>query len=238
MVKEDAGIPSLSVVIPSYNEEENLPKTVPEIVSLLRNANISYELILVDNGSFDNTRNVIKNLMKEYENIRLVTVPVNIGWGNGVVQGYSQARGKYVAYMCADSQVPNQALIDVYRRIVLENTDKVLVKVRRISRDDGVMRCLSSVFYNLLVNVLFGGVSPDANGTPKVFGRNLLGLFDLKYKDFFIDAELLIKVKRNKIRITEVPFSSAKRKAGKSSIRVLKDSITVILDALKFRLNI
>jgi len=238
MVKEDAGIPSLSVVIPSYNEEENLPKTVPEIVSLLRNANISYELILVDNGSFDNTRNVIENLMKEYENIRLVTVPVNIGWGNGVVQGYSQARGKYVAYMCADSQVPNQALIDVYRRIVLENTDKVLVKVRRISRDDGVMRCLSSVFYNLLVNVLFGGVSPDANGTPKVFGRNLLGLFDLKYKDFFIDAELLIKVKRNKIRIAEVPFSSAKRKAGKSSIRVLKDSITVILDALKFRLNI
>ncbi|MFH1055300.1 MAG: glycosyltransferase family 2 protein [Candidatus Altiarchaeota archaeon] len=231
--------PIFSIIIPSYNEEETLPISIPDLLKHLGEAEISdFELLIVDNGSFDKTGDVIRELMGKDRRIRSVRVPFNQGWGLGVMSGCSQALGRYVVYMCADLQVPHKALVEVCERIAREDSDKVIVKVNRVVRDDGVARGISSNLYNLFINLMFLGVSPDVNGTPKALSLKLWRQLDVRNRGSFTDTEVLIKAKRANARIIEIETVSVKRICGSSTVRISQLPFEMFFDAIKFRLNI
>ncbi|MFH0862647.1 MAG: glycosyltransferase family 2 protein [Candidatus Altiarchaeota archaeon] len=225
--------PELSVVIPSYNEEETLPRTVPELTGILDREGVSYELVIVNNGSRDGTGRVIDALASRHKGIVRVDVPVNVGWGDGVIKGCAKAAGTYVAYMCADSQVPNENLLKGLNAIRRE--PDALIKVRRVVRDDGFKRLLSTLSYNFLVNVLFFGISSDVNGTPKMMSRRLWERLQPRYGDFFIDTEVMVKAKGMGVKVVEIPTKSEKRKGGKSSIKLVRDSLGLFRELVEYR---
>ncbi len=210
----------LSVVIPCYNEAEALPVTVPPLLETCEKLGIAYEMILVNNGSWDTTPDIIDSFTKQGYPVRRCDVKINQGYGLGVICGLNEAHGRYIAYMCADGQNVPEDIVKVYKAIV--NTKGCTVaKIQRMTRNDGLTRTLISFFYNLLFLFLYGKVVRDVNGTPKIFHQTDLRMLDLKIKDSFLDSEVIIKAKILGFKIIEIPAVFHKRASGKSTVRII-----------------
>ena len=98
--------PHLSVVIPAYNEQERLKRFVPGIVEYLRGKNIQFEIVVVNNGSRDDTAQTARDLAKHYPMLRLIDLQPNRGKGGAVKAGMIDARGDYVLFTDADQSTP------------------------------------------------------------------------------------------------------------------------------------
>ena len=206
----------LSIVIPFYNEEDNAEDTIKGIDAALKDINIKYEIVAVDNGSTDRTGAVLNGLKGKNANLKIVTVPFNEGYGWGIRQGLKESSGEYVGFMCGDNQIDPHELAMVYNKAVAEKLD--LCKVRRVERHDGVARSIISFFFNSICPALFSIKGKDLNGTPKIFRKNVFEKLGLTSKGWFIDAEIMIKCSRMRCRMGDVPAVFRKREKGSSKI--------------------
>jgi glycosyltransferase involved in cell wall biosynthesis len=213
--------PQLSLVLPCYNEEEVLATTVRRLVGAFRSyGGVDLELVLVDNGSRDATGQVIDSLIAEGHPVVKVVVPENQGYGYGVLRGLRVSRGRLVGFVCADGQVDPHDVVKVYDIAAQARVPK-LVKVRRRFRMDGFKRKITSIVYNGLTACMFGGLgSIDVNGNPKILPRDYLERMDLQSRDWFLDAEVLIKAKRLGLPVFELNVIAQLREGGKSNVRI------------------
>ena len=171
-------LPDLSLVLPCYNEEAVIYNTASRLIKAL-NGEIKLDLILVDNGSNDATGQIIDQMIAEGLPVTKVTVTVNQGYGNGILQGLKVCRARFVGYMCADGQVEASDVRKVYD-IAANARSPYLVKVRRRFRMDGLTRKIVSIIYNGLTMALFGGLgSIDINGNPKIFPYEYLAPIEI-----------------------------------------------------------
>jgi len=208
----------VSLVIPCYNEANSVRSTASRIVDAFHNQHIDLELVLVDNGSSDNTGDIINELIAEGMPIIKETVEVNRGYGHGILSGLKQCTGDYAGFLCADSQVD---AVDVVRvaEIALNSQTPKLVKVRRRFRMDGIYRKVVSIVYNGLANLVFGGLrSIDINGNPKILPREYLQRMQLRSEDWFIDPEVMIKTKRLGLPVYEFNVLGQMRAEGLSHV--------------------
>lgn len=211
-------MPDLSLAIPAYNEAAGLEKTIEDLVEAFAAAAVDLELVVVDNGSTDGTGEVIDALVARGLPITKRTVPVNRGYGLGVLVGLRASRGEHVGSIPADGQVDPRDVVKVYRLLAEARTPR-LVKVRRRFRMDGLRRKLVSIVYNALVNLLWGGLgSIDVNGTPKMFPRAYLGRMELRSTDWFLDAEILIRAKQLGLPVHEMNVLAQMRAEGASHV--------------------
>lgn len=208
----------LSLVIPLYNEEENVEAVARGLLGALRSAGLPFELLLVDNGSSDGTAGLIDRLAADNPEVRKVTVAVNQGYGWGVLQGLRAAQGDVLGYMAGDGQTDPEDVVRVYRLLVQQGLP--LAKARRVRRHDGLVRLLITLLANLLFRVLFRLRTSDVNGTPKLMTRPLYESLALRSKDWFVDAELMIKCARRGVPFGEVPATFGARERGRSNVRL------------------
>lgn len=216
-MNQNTNEPTLSIALPFYNEEEGAVDVVSDLQKALEQSDIDYELVLVENGSKDGTGTILRDFAAKNPRIRVHTVPVNQGYGWGIIQGLRVARGKNIGFMCADGQIRPDDLIRVFVEFAKQDAD--VGKVMRVSRHDGLKRKVISFFYNHLFSLLFGTRCPDINGTPKIFKRKYFEMFGLQSKDWFIDAELIIKATQKGLTIRQVPVDFLKREKGRSNVR-------------------
>jgi len=208
----------LSLVIPFYNEEKNIEKVVGGLVNNLEKASMDYELILVDNGSVDGSPQILVELArKKPDRIKVVHVSANQGYGWGIINGLKNANGEYVGYMGGDGQIKPEDAIRVFRQIERGSCD--LAKAKRVSREDGLCRKIYSFVFNHLFWVIFRVASLDINGTPKIFHKHCLEIFHLTTRDWFIDAEIMIKANYLGLKVREVPVEFLRREEGSSHVR-------------------
>jgi polyisoprenyl-phosphate glycosyltransferase len=218
-VESGREVPDLSVAIPCYNEALSIRRTAEQLVDAFERGHARVELVLVDNGSQDETGAVIDGLIADGLPIRKVTVIENVGYGNGVLRGLEVCRGKYMGFTCADGQVDASDLVKLYEVLAHGGAPK-LVKVRRRFRMDGVKRKIVSVAYNVLANLLFGGLrSIDLNGNPKLFPRTAYEQMRLESKDWFLDLEVMLEAKRIGLPVFEMNVMAQMRGDGTSNVR-------------------
>ncbi len=212
-------LPEVSLVIPCYNEQECLRQTVTELLDAFGGAGIAAELVLVDNGSRDQTGAIIDDLRNCGLPIVKVVVPVNLGYGHGILSGLKQCTAPLVGYLCADGQVPAEAAAEVCR-LARGATVPVLAKVRRRFRKDSYQRKFVSVVYNLGMQLAFGWLgSLDLNGSPKIMSRDSMIAMQLQSPDWFLDPEVMIKSKRLGLAIVEIDVEGKLRQGGSSNVR-------------------
>lgn len=207
----------LSLVIPAYNEEECIENTVIELISEFMSTDAHLELVLVDNGSSDNTAKILLDLEKRFSNVKIITIKVNEGFGWGVINGLMNARADYVGYIGADGQISARDAVRVFEKLKSENLD--LCKTKRIKREDGALRLFLSNSFNNIFYILYHLSINDVNGTPKIMKYECYKRLDLKSKDWFIDTELLIKAASLGFEIGEVDVIFNKRNRGKSNVK-------------------
>jgi glycosyltransferase involved in cell wall biosynthesis len=104
--------PEFSIVIPCFNEGDALPVTIPPLIEELSKQGRSYELVLVDNGSQDDTKAIIDGFITQGLPIRRADVARNEGYGLGVITGMKAARGNIVVMGAADGQIANADIVD------------------------------------------------------------------------------------------------------------------------------
>jgi glycosyltransferase involved in cell wall biosynthesis len=228
---------TLSVVIPCYNEEKNLPYIVAKLSAILRDkTQEECEVILVDNGSTDNSAEVFVELLKGIEeNIRVVKVDKNQGYGYGILFGLKQATGSFLAWTHADLQTDPADVFKALDIYLLAPKRPVLVKGYRKNRK------LSEAFFSwcmgLISSVFLKARLTEINAQPKLFHRDFYEAIvkDAPY-DFSLDLYFLFKAKKQGL-IIDFPvfflprlYGEAKGGSGSS----LKTRIKLIKRTLKY----
>lgn len=142
----------LSVVLPAYNEQESLPGVVQDAVAACQELGINYEVVVIDDGSTDDTSGIALQLSRENPKVRVVRHPRNLGFSGAIRSALSAGRGQWVFLAPADGQFSFSALDDV---LSLRHGADVVVAVRR-SRAEGVFRALLSRAFHTLAKLLLG----------------------------------------------------------------------------------
>jgi glycosyltransferase involved in cell wall biosynthesis len=211
--------PALSLVLPCYDEEEVIEKTVEDLFAGFARAGETLEIVAVDNGSRDRTGEILAELSRRHPTLVTRRVPTNLGYGHGLLAGLPHATAPWVGFLCADGQV---AAEDVVRLFVSAKSAKepALFKVRRRFRRDGLRRKIVSVLYNLLMAAIFPGLgSIDVNGNPKLLPRSWLERMRLASQDWFLDAEVMLEARRLGLPVVETDVAGFARAGGASNVR-------------------
>lgn len=140
----------ISIIVPCFNEQEALPIFYKTIVPILKQLGPDYELILVDDGSKDNTANIMKNIAKDDENVKYVIFSRNFGKESAMYAGLSKSKGDYVAVMDVDLQDPPEQLFEMLKSIKEEGYD--CVATRRVTRkgEPKIRSWFARQFYKLI----------------------------------------------------------------------------------------
>jgi len=211
--------PHVSFIMPCYNEEEIVGYTIPKLVQAFAAAGLRLELVAVDNGSTDRTGELLARLAAEHQGIKHTRVAVNEGYGNGVLHGIPLCTGPWIGIIPADGQVDAEDVVRLYEAAAATG-GRVVAKVRRRFRMDGVRRKLVSTAYNLFVRLLWPGLrSIDVNGSPKLLPADVLHAMRLASRDWLLDPEIMIKAHYMGLRVLEFNVFARMRSAGLSHVR-------------------
>lgn len=206
----------LSVVLPAYNEEECIEKAVRDTAAFVSQAFRDYEIVVVNDGSRDRTAELVQALSNQDPRVRLVSHPVNRGYGAALTTGFRSARGELVFFTDADNQFDVRELRDTVP--LLDRADAVFGY--RVYRYDSVVRCMLSWVYNRLVRILFRVKVRDVDASFKLFTRKVVDSLHLETTDFFIDTEMVARTARNGFRIVEQGVRHYPRTAGHTTVRM------------------
>lgn len=216
-------IDKISVVLPVFNEEENIENVLCSIDRAIKAVFHAYEIIIVNDGSTDNTPLIIERLKREYSNLKVISFEHNRGYGSALREGFSMAAFDHIFYTDSDGQFDVSEISKILP--LIDKCD--VVAGFRLNRKDSTFRVFSSRVYNKLVTALFGLKVRDVNCSFKLFKREIIDKVHLYSIGFSIDAELLWKAKTNGYKICETGVSHFAREKGESKVRITDTLRTV-----------
>jgi glycosyltransferase involved in cell wall biosynthesis len=230
----DHNQPDISIVMSCYNEEEIVGYTISQLVAAFEKAGHRLQLIAIDNGSWDQTGEIIKEWASRNASVVYHRVEKNEGYGNGVLSGMPLCTAPWIGINLADLPVEAQELVKLYE-IAVNSKSPRLFKVRRRFRMEGPFRRIVSTSYNVIARLFFGDLGTmDINANPKILPRSYLQRMNLQSKDWFIDIELTIKAKRMGLRVFETNVF-AQMNPGRTSKVKATTCWEFAINMLKFR---
>jgi glycosyltransferase involved in cell wall biosynthesis len=205
--------PTLSLVLPALNEAENLAVALPGARRQLALLCEDFEIIVVDDGSIDDTAQVVRAAAAEDPRVRLVQHPRNRGYGSALRSGFHAARFERVAFTDADLQFD---LAELGPLLDLSAWHDVVIGYRA-QRQDPWNRRLNAWAWGQLVNRTFDLSVRDVNCAFKVFRRDLLQELALRSEGAFVNTELLAQLRARGASIREVPVTHRPRLRGEQT---------------------
>ena len=212
-----ASIPTLSVVLPAFNEQGNIERAVRSAAEAVAPLVDDYELVVVDDGSRDETPTILKRLGEELgPHLQVVTHTTNLGYGIALRAGFDAARGRYIFYTDADNQFDLHELARFLP--ALDDVDVDAILGYRVGRQDGAFRLMVSNGYNAIASFAFGMNVRDLNCSFKLFRREALTALHLEEDHFFIDTEIVVQLHRAGYRYSQDGVRHYPRTSGKSTV--------------------
>ena len=238
MTPGSAGRPHLTVVVPAYNEEERLARSLPAITAYLDAEKIASEIIVVDDGSTDGTARIAGEHLTPPRG-RLLRSPENLGKGSAVRQGILAARGSWVLLTDADLSTP----IEEHAKLAAVARDHdvdVVIGSRalpgsQVEVHQNLLRETMGKTFNVFVRSVMGLPFHDTQCGFKLMGRQRVQpLFELMRVDgFAYDVELLFLCKQFGIPVHEVPVTW--RNDPRSAVSLVGDPLQMLSDLLRIR---
>lgn len=232
--------PLLSLLIPVYNERFRIVSTLETITRYLERSEIDYELIVVSDGSVDGTNELVSQFARTHPRVHLLAYHPNRGKGHAIRTGIEAARGSYVMFIDADLTVPI-TIVGQFLDALQAGYDIVIASRRHpessiVAPPPWKRRVMGSVF-SWLVRRLVIDDFPDTQCGGKAYRADVARrLFARQRIDHFcFDAEVIFLARREGYGIKEVPVSV--RYVPTSSIRPMRDSLLMLRDLLRIRLN-
>lgn len=204
----------LSVVLPAYNEEALIAKTVSSCVEVLSIIAPDYEIIIVDDGSHDRTGAIADDLADANPRIHVVHNRPNRGYGGALIAGFDAASKPLLFFMDSDGQfdIKDIALLLTER----EEGHRVVLGYRQ-RRQDGWVRKLNAWGWNLLVSAFFGLRVRDVDCAFKLYDTDLVRLCDIHSEGAMVNTEMLVKLSRLEEPFVQVPVHHYPRQHGSAT---------------------
>ena len=235
---DETARPRLSVVVPCYNEEQRLPRTIEGIERYFEAKRIPYELILVDDGSVEGTRMIMDRAAEQNSNVRVEALPHNRGKGRAIATGVAVARGSEILVTDADLSTPIEELEKL--QAALDNGVGVAigsrsVKGSRVEVSQPIYRVLMGKTFNLIVQALLLPGIWDTQCGFKLFRADVArAAFDgLTSERFGYDPEVLYRAKKQGVKIAEVPV--VWRNSTPTKVSPISSSLDMLKDVIKVR---
>ena len=225
---------SLSVFFPCYNEQGNIERVIRQALEVLPAISNDYEIIMVDDGSQDDTGAIIDRLAAEHPNVRAIHHDVNEGYGGALQSGFAAAAKDWVFYTDGDGQFDLHELPGLLDMI----DDYDIISCYRLNRQDNWIRRLNAWAWGQLVNVLFGMRVRDVDCAFKLYRRDLFDHIPMHSRGALIDAEILARAQRAGFRIGQRGVQHYPRQAGQQSGANLKVIARAFVELLKLRRRI
>ena len=208
----------LSVFFPFYNEEVNIAGQTEDALKYVPQFAEKFEIILVNDGSTDDTAKIGRQLAAKYSHVKFVNHEKNKGYGGALKSGFETAQYEWVFFADGDRQFNLEELSKLVSKVGLAD----LIIGYRKDRADIFIRTLNAKLFNLLIRILFGLKVRDIDCAFKLIKKSVLNSLELKSDGAMISAELLIKAKKKGYKIIEVPVEHYPRQVGSSTGANLK----------------
>lgn len=220
--------PTVSFVIPMYNEELNIDHAIDAAVEALEKHSSDYEIVIVDDASTDSSPAMVERRAAANPRIRMLRHERNRKLGGSLKTGFAAASKDLVLYMDADLPFDPDVVGRAIRAMQITGAD-VIAGYRLDRTIEGVRRTIYSYVYNALIGVLFGWPHRDINFSFKLMKREVLRAIELKSEGSLIDAELIVKAKNRGFTIQQIGLDYFPRVRGTSHL----SSPKVILKILR-----
>jgi len=228
--------PSISLVLPAYNEAENIEPLVAEAVPSLEAVSDDFEIIVVDDGSADDTAAVTRKVMASNAHVRLIEHPVNQGFGAAVLTGFSSAEKDWIFYTDADRQFVLSELGHFVP--LMEQAD--LIAGYRAPRRDPFLRVFYGKGWSTLCTLVFGYTVRDVDCGFKLFRREIIEQLapTIRSRGATFSIEWLARAKRAGYRFTELPVSHRPRVAGSQTGANISVIVRAFRELVQVRLQL
>jgi len=220
--------PSVSLVIPMYNEELNIQHAVEAGIESLQAFTREYEVLIVDDASTDSSARIAARMSEENPRIRLLRHERNRRLGATLRTGFAAAAMELVFYMDADIPFDPDILGRAIRCMDLTGAD-MIAAYRHDRTMEGFKRGVYTLVYNWLIGALFGWPHRDINFSFKLMRRRVLEALELRSEGSLIDAELVVKAKNRGFVIQQIGIDYFPRTRGTSHL----GSFGVVLKILR-----
>ncbi|WP_440907489.1 glycosyltransferase family 2 protein [Candidatus Pelagibacter sp.] len=227
----------ITVIIPCYNEAKTIEKVLIDVKKNLDEINYSYEIIIINDFSSDNTENILKKL-KVNENLKIINHDKNMGKGAAVRSGISVSKGELIIIQDADLEYNPRD----YKKLLIpfEETDADVVYGSRFIGGGNYVRI--HFFWHFLANKILTFICnfftnlnlTDMETGYKVFKRNILLKLDLKENSFGIEPELTIKLSKKNAKFFEVPISYNGRSYAEGKKITIKDAFRALFCIFRY----
>lgn len=236
----------VSIVIPCYNEEAILDLNLNTILTYLNDKSFKYkwEIILINDGSKDQTGKIADNFEKQYPNIRVIHHPTNLNLGNALKTGFKNAKGDIIVVMDIDLSYSNDHIEKLVEKLVESSADIVIASPYMPGgkvTDVPFTRKIMSRWVNEFMRIASQDKYHTYTGMVRAYRKDFIQTLNLKTKDYEINPEILYKAMILRARIVEIPahldWTEQNKYKGKrkSSIKVLRGFFSGIMSAFIFR---
>ena len=222
------------MIIPCYNESQNIPYLFDQIKDIQKKHNI--EVILINNGSTDNTDYLIERDKFKLKNFKILKIKNNIGFGNGVKQGILKSSNELVCYTHGDLQVNLKYVIEALNLVRLKKNKKIYVKANRKQRSfiDILFTSLMSIYNSLI----FTSLLTDIHSQPNMFFKPDKKITMLAPDDMLIDLFFYAYFKKKNFKFHRFDIFFEKRRFGQGSNDKINKKIKYSIYSLKKSIKI
>jgi len=221
-----------------YNEERTIREVVENLYNVLSKISEDFEIIIVDDGSTDNSKNIIKNLLSD--KVKAIFHSQNLGIGEVLRSGYFNANYEYVFIVPADGQFD---LNELY--LIKEIPEKSFISFYREDlKDYSIFRKLLTFYNNFIINKLILGIKTKDVNWVKIFPTSVIKTLDLKLRSSLIQTEICAKLEKIGYKPVEIPSKYLQRKDVKSKvnfkiiIKAFFESFKLIYEVKKFNIRL
>lgn len=227
-------LPSLSLFFPALNDAQILPELIKKAHSVAKKCAIDYEILVINDGSSDNSKEVLTNLEKKYPALISIYHIKNEGYGGTLIDGFNHATKDWVFYTDGDGQYDPGELIKLVE-MVDKKTD--VVNGYKMNRQDNPVRRGIGMIYNELLQFIYHPPVSDVDCDFRLIRRTLLKKCILSSRSGLICLELVMKLKKAGAVFKEVGVSHYKRRFGKSQFFNVRHLLATLREHAIFSLN-
>ena len=225
----------ISIVMPAYNEEKNIENAIWKCYNVFKKNKLHGEILVIDDGSRDNTRVILNHLKKEISNLRLILHKTNMGYGKSISDGIRAAKGHHIITLDSDGQ------FDIYEMPLFLSKIKMgydIVAGYRKRKKDTFLKVLANKVLNNIVRYLFKIRIKDVNCSFRIYKKGIFKRINMEASHFILPTEILIKANTLSYKIAEIGITHSYREKGKSSIKLFKNTIETLIFLLKLKRKI
>jgi len=221
---------SISAFFPCYNDGGTIASMVILMDQTLREITNDYEILIIDDGSSDHSRNILKELEKRYDKLRIVFHKQNMGYGGALKTGFSSAKKEWIFYTDGDFQYD---VTEITKLISGVKDDIDILNGYKISRSDPLHRVIIGKIYHWTMKLIFDFKLRDVDCDFRLMRRSVFNKINLEHNSGVICVELIKKLQNAGFKFAEVPVHHYFRFYGKSQFFNFKRVFQVGRDLLK-----